>query len=59
ESEAGIVVRMWNHPLIVWIWIGGFVMSAGGLISLSDRRLRVGASVRPQTLAQPQPAPAE
>jgi cytochrome c-type biogenesis protein CcmF len=59
ESEAGIVVRMWNHPLIVWIWIGGFAMSAGGLISLSDRRLRLGAGIREQPLAQARPVAAE
>jgi cytochrome c-type biogenesis protein CcmF len=44
---------MWNHPLIIWIWIGGFAMSIGGAISLSDRRLRVGAAVKTQPLAQP------
>jgi len=46
ETDAGVIVRLWNHPLIVWIWIGGFAMSLGGAISLSDRRLRVGAPVR-------------
>lgn len=53
ESEAGVIVRMWNHPLIIWIWIGGFAMSIGGAISLSDRRVRVGAAVKTQPLAQP------
>ncbi|MEW5686222.1 MAG: heme lyase CcmF/NrfE family subunit [Pseudomonadota bacterium] len=57
ESADGVIVRLWNHPLIVWIWIGGFVMSLGGLVSLSDRRLRVGAAVKQaQPLAQPVPA---
>jgi len=57
ESSAGVVVRMWNHPLIVWIWIGGFVMALGGAISLSDRRLRVGAAVKaPGPAAQPMAA---
>jgi cytochrome c-type biogenesis protein CcmF len=53
ESGAGIVVRLWNHPLIVWIWLGGFTMAAGGAVSLSDRRLRLGAAVKPAILAQP------
>ncbi len=57
ESAQGVIVRLWNHPLIVWIWVGGFVMSIGGLVSLSDRRLRIGASVKaPQPAAQPVPA---
>jgi len=56
ESDAGVIVRLWNHPLIVWIWIGGFAMAAGGAVSLSDRRLRVGAAVKTQPLVQPVPA---
>jgi cytochrome c-type biogenesis protein CcmF len=56
ESAQGVIVRLWNHPLIVWIWVGGFVMSIGGLVSLSDRRLRVGASVKVRSAAQPVPA---
>lgn len=56
ESEAGVIVRLWNHPLIVWIWIGGFAMAVGGAISLSDRRLRVGAAVKTRPVAQVVPA---
>ena len=56
ESPQGIVVRLWDHPLIVWIWLGGFVMAAGGAVSLSDRRLRLGAAVKAPVLAQPAPA---
>jgi cytochrome c-type biogenesis protein CcmF len=46
EVGGAVVVRMWDHPLIVWIWLGGFTMALGGLVSLSDRRLRVGAAPR-------------
>jgi cytochrome c-type biogenesis protein CcmF len=58
EADGGIVVRLWDHPLIVWIWIGGFVMAFGGLVSLCDRRLRLGVAARapaPKLV----PAPAE
>jgi cytochrome c-type biogenesis protein CcmF len=58
ESPQGVVVRLWNHPLIVWIWIGGFVMALGGAVSLSDRRLRLGAAVRTAP-ATTQPVAAE
>jgi cytochrome c-type biogenesis protein CcmF len=58
ESPQGIVVRLWNHPLIVWIWIGGFVMGLGGAVSLSDRRLRIGSLVKAPQL-QPEVQPAE
>ncbi len=37
------VTRLYHHPLVPWIWIGAVVMVAGGLLSLSDRRLRIGA----------------
>ncbi len=58
ESPTGVVVRLWNHPLIVWIWIGGFLMGAGGAVSLSDRRLRLGAATKVVPVSA-QPAPAE
>ena len=59
-QDGGIVVRMWSHPLIVWIWIGGFLMATGGLVSLSDRRLRLGVPARaPAPALAPVPAVAE
>ena len=46
EQSAGgaLVVRIWDHPLVDWIWGGGFLMVLGGALSLSDRRFRVGAA---------------
>ena len=38
-----IVVRAWYKPMVTLIWIGSLVMAFGGFLSLSDRRLRVGA----------------
>jgi cytochrome c-type biogenesis protein CcmF len=45
-AGGGIVVRIWWKPLILCIWGGALVMMAGGIVSLSDRRLRVGAPSR-------------
>jgi cytochrome c-type biogenesis protein CcmF len=39
-------VRMYDHPLVGWIWAGCVIMVLGGVLSLSDRRLRVGAPRR-------------
>jgi cytochrome c-type biogenesis protein CcmF len=39
-------VRAYYHPFIGWIWAGACVMVFGGALSLSDRRLRVGAPIR-------------
>ena len=39
-------VRAYYHPGAPWIWLGPFIMTLGGFVSLSDRRLRIGAPQR-------------
>jgi len=39
-------VRLHYKPLAPWIWLGAIIMAAGGVLSLSDRRLRIGAPSR-------------
>ena len=34
-------VRVYYKPFIRWIWLGGLLMMAGGLVSVSDRRYRL------------------
>ena len=34
------------NPLASWIWLGAAIMFAGGLLSLTDRRLRIGVPKR-------------
>ncbi|WP_041785404.1 heme lyase CcmF/NrfE family subunit [Rhodospirillum centenum] len=46
EEGDGWTVRLYYHPLVPWIWFGAVVMVIGGLISLSDRRYRLGVPVR-------------
>ncbi len=46
DGEGGYAIRLYDKPLVGWIWLGALVMVAGGLVSLSDRRLRVGAPAR-------------
>ena len=55
--DGAVVVRMWDHPMVGWIWSGALIMAFGGLVSLSDRRLRLGAAARLPS-PTPQPAPA-
>jgi cytochrome c-type biogenesis protein CcmF len=43
NPDGSIAVRVYHKPLVLLIWIGAVVMVFGGLLSLSDRRLRVGA----------------
>lgn len=46
SADGKLVVRIWWKPWILCVWGGAIVMALGGLISLSDRRLRVGAPSR-------------
>jgi cytochrome c-type biogenesis protein CcmF len=42
-SDGGVAVRVYHKPLVLLIWFGPVLMALGGMLSLSDRRLRVGA----------------
>jgi len=46
DGKGGWTVRIYEKPLVPWIWLGCGVMALGGMVSLSDRRWRVGAAVR-------------
>jgi cytochrome c-type biogenesis protein CcmF len=43
SSDGAIAVRLYYKPLVLLIWFGAVIMVFGGALSLSDRRLRVGA----------------
>ena len=43
QSNGGYAVRTYIKPLANWIWGGAILMALGGLVSLTDRRLRVAA----------------
>jgi cytochrome c-type biogenesis protein CcmF len=55
----GLVVRIYNHPLVGWIWFGGLMMAMGGAASLADRRYRIGAPATRAVPVGPALAPAE
>jgi cytochrome c-type biogenesis protein CcmF len=42
-TDGSIAVRIYHKPLVLLIWLGPVFMAFGGMLSLSDRRLRVGA----------------
>ena len=46
DGKGGWTVRIYQKPLVPWIWLGAGVMALGGLVSLSDRRWRVGAALK-------------
>jgi cytochrome c-type biogenesis protein CcmF len=46
DGKGGYTLRLYWNPLVPWIWLGAGLMAFGGLVSLSDRRHRVGAPSR-------------
>ncbi len=44
------IVRVWHKPYITLIWYGALLMALAGIISLTDRKMRVGA---PRRAARP------
>lgn len=44
--DGSIGMRLYHKPLVLLIWIGSVIMAAGGALSLTDRRLRIGAPAR-------------
>jgi cytochrome c-type biogenesis protein CcmF len=46
QADGRWSLRLYRHPLVPWIWGGALVMAFGGALSLSDRRLRIGAPRR-------------
>ncbi|MCW9001948.1 MAG: heme lyase CcmF/NrfE family subunit [Rhodospirillales bacterium] len=46
EDGEGFVTRIYFNPLVAWIWAGSALLTLGALISLTDRRHRVGAPSR-------------
>jgi hypothetical protein len=56
NAGGAIAVRLYHKPLVLLIWFGAVVMVLGGALSLSDRRLRIGA---PKPARKPALQPAE
>jgi len=53
QADGGWAVRSYIKPFANWIWAGAILMALGGVLSLSDRRLRVAAGARRTAVAQP------
>ena len=46
--------RIYYHPFVLLIWFGPLIMALGGILSLADRRFRVGAlAARPAARGTP------
>jgi cytochrome c-type biogenesis protein CcmF len=47
NADGSIDARLYWKPFVILIWIGALVMAAGGLLSLSDRRIGLAFVARP------------
>jgi cytochrome c-type biogenesis protein CcmF len=59
NEDGSIAIRLYHKPLVLLIWLGALVMFLGGALSLSDRRLRVGAPKPARNAGKPVMQPAE
>ncbi len=59
DGKGAWSVRLYHHPLALWIWLGALIMALGGFVSLTDRRFRVGAPQRAKAARATTPIPAE
>jgi cytochrome c-type biogenesis protein CcmF len=46
KAAGAYSVKLYYHPLVRFIWIGAVIMFLGGFLSLTDRKLRIGAPQR-------------
>ena len=53
DPASGWTVRAYHKPIVSWIWLGALVMALGGVVSLTDRKWRVGVAARRASAAVP------
>jgi len=46
DASGGQIVHLFRNPLIPWLFFGALMMVMGGIVSLTDRRHRIGAPLR-------------
>ena len=58
DGENGAyVTRFYHEPLVPFLWYGILLMGLGGIVSLTDRRHRIGAPRRAPAAATQGPIP--
>ena len=50
QGEFEWVVRTYIKPFVNWIWLGAFILSLGGMLSIFDKKVRIGIASRKSKL---------
>ncbi len=50
QNKSGWVIRTYIKPFVNWIWLGAFILSLGGILSVVDKKLRIGIASRKEHL---------
>lgn len=56
QDDGSWAVRTWVKPYANWLWVGMLMMAFGGILSLTDRRFRVGAPAEKRSRVAAVPA---
>jgi cytochrome c-type biogenesis protein CcmF len=56
NGQGAFTIRAYENSFAPWIWAGAIIMAFGGIVSLTDRRYRVGAPVRARARLASAPA---
>ena len=43
NKDGSYITRIYFNPLVPWMWFGAILMVLGSIVSLTDRRYRIGA----------------
>ena len=46
EPDGSVTLRVWWKPMVILIWLGVIFMCLAGVVSLTDRKLRIGAPAK-------------
>jgi cytochrome c-type biogenesis protein CcmF len=58
SSTGAVTVRVFLNPMVVWIWIGGFLVGVGSVFAIWPDRRRVTVAAARRASVQPAPGPA-
>jgi cytochrome c-type biogenesis protein CcmF len=50
-KDGAWAVRIYYKPFVRWIWLGGLIMSLGGILAVMDKRYRKDAVKPPKAKA--------